>query len=130
MVVRKLVMWLNVFGFEVIFRRSVVNNLRICWVCGEESKVIKVVRLDSLALLLGAGCLLFRGICGRVDVVVVTGKAGKSRCSVMFTVCLCLFCCLCFFTLGHSVDEAWCPPPQPTHLSGRCRLGHSLVSWL
>ena len=91
MVVRKLVIWLNVFGFELIFRRSVVNNLRICWVCGEESKVIKVVRLDSLALLLGAGCLLFRGICGRVGVVMVTGNAGKSRCSVMFTVCLCLY---------------------------------------
>ena len=60
--------------------------------------MIKVARLESLALLLGAGCLLFRGICGRVGVVVVSGNAGKSRCSVKLTVCLSLFCCL-FFSL-------------------------------
>ena len=41
-----------------------MSNLRICWVCGEESKVIKVARFELLALLLWAGCLLFRGVCG------------------------------------------------------------------
>ena len=78
MVVTKLVIWFSVLGFEVIFRRSEVSNLRICWVCGEEINVIKVARLESLALLLGAGCPLFRGIYGRVGMVEVTGSAGKS----------------------------------------------------
>ena len=44
--------------------------------------MIKVARFESLALLLGAGCLLFRGFCGRVGVVAVSRKAGNSRCSV------------------------------------------------
>ena len=68
--------------------------------------MINVARLESLALLLGAGCLLFRGICGRVGVVEVSGNAGKSRCAVKLTVSLGLFCCVCFFTFGHSVEEA------------------------
>ena len=65
-----------------------------------------MARLESLALLIGAGCLLFRGICDGVGVVEVTGKAGKSRCSVKLTFGLGLICCLCFITFGHSVEEA------------------------
>ena len=90
--------------------------------------MVKVAKLEALALLLGAGCLLFRGIFCGVRVVEVTGKAGKLRCSVKLDLGFDLFCCLCLITFGHSVEEAWCSPPQPAHLSGTCRLGHSLVS--
>ena len=90
--------------------------------------MIKGAKLEALALLLGAGCLLFHGICCGVSVVEVTGKAGKSRCSVKFGLGFGLYCCLCLITFGHSVEEAWCPPPQPAYLSVRCRLGHSLDS--
>ena len=41
-------------------------------------------------------------------------------CMLSFTICLCI--------LGHSLDEAWCPPTQPAHLSGKSRLGHWFVS--
>ena len=68
--------------------------------------MIKVARLESLALLLGAGCLLFPGLFNGVSVVEVTGKAGKSRCSVKLTFGFGLICCLCYFTFGHSVEEA------------------------
>ena len=68
--------------------------------------MIKVARLESLALLLGAGSLLFRGVCGGVCVVEVNGKAGKSRCSVKLTFGFGLICCLCFITFRHSVEEA------------------------
>ena len=124
MVLIRLEIWVKVFGFEVSFCRNLMSDLRICWVWVEESKVIKVARLVSFALMLGVGCRLFRWICGGVDVV--TGRAGKSRCSVKLTFGLGLVCCLCFIIFGHSVEEAWCPPPQRAHLSGRCRLGHTV----
>ena len=41
----------------------------------------------SYVLMLGVGCRLFRWICvgiGVVAVIVVTGRAGKSRCSVVY----------------------------------------------
>ena len=71
-----------------------VSDWRICWVSGEESRVIRVAKLEALALLLGAGCLLFRGICCGVSAVEVTGKAGKSRCSVKFGFNVCLYICV------------------------------------
>ena len=68
--------------------------------------MIKVGRLMLLALMLGVRCLLFHGICDGVGVVEVTGRAGKSCCSVKLTFDLGLICCLCFITFGHSVEEA------------------------
>ena len=65
---------------------------------------MSVVRSVSVLQFVFA-CLLFREVCG-VGVEVVRGNAGKSRCILMFTLGLCLFCCVCLITLGHSLDDA------------------------
>ena len=100
MVLIRLEICVKVFGFEASFCRNMMSDLRIFWVWGEESKVIKVARFVSFALMLGVECRLFRWFCGGVGVV--NGRAGKSCCSVKLTFGLGLVCCLRFITFGHS----------------------------